>query len=58
VAGQPLLGCPDPTLAAVTPSFELNENGPGRLREQSAQVAIAAIGYLAARLTRRMINKL
>jgi hypothetical protein len=53
VAGQPLLGCPDPTLAAVTlPALRLDENDAGCLREQNVQVAIVAVGYLAAGLTR------
>ena len=53
MAGQPLLGCSDPTLAAVTlPALRLDENNSGCLREQNAQVAIAAVGHLAAGLTR------
>lgn len=52
MAGQPLLGCPDPTLATVTlPALRLDENNSGCLREQNAQVAIAAVGHLAAGLT-------
>ena len=50
---QPLLGCPDPMLAAVTLLvLGIDENDAGCLCEQNAQVAIAAVGHLAAGLTR------
>ena len=53
VAVQPLLGCLDRTLEAVTlPALGIEEHNPGRLHEQNAQVAFAAFGYHAAGLTR------
>ena len=48
VVMQPLLGCLEPRLEAVPiPALRLDQHNPGGLNEQNAQVAIAALGYLA-----------
>src|SRR6516164_5508248 len=48
VAVQPLLGRLDPTLKPMTlPALWLDQHHPGSLHEQNAQIAIAALGYLA-----------
>ena len=48
VAMQPLLGRFDPTLKTMTlPALWLDQHHPGSLYEQNAQIAIAALRYLA-----------
>src|SRR5262245_13351305 len=45
---QPLPGCLDPVLEAMAlPAPGFDQHDPGGLYEQGAQVAIAALGYLA-----------
>src|SRR6516162_10015003 len=45
---QPLFGRFDPTLKPMTfPALWLDQHHPGSLHEQNAQIAIAALGYLA-----------
>src|SRR5262252_3519167 len=48
VVMQPLLGCLEPRFEAVpVPALRLDQYDPGGLNEQNAQVAIAALRYLA-----------
>src|SRR5262249_26624290 len=48
VVMQPLLGCLEPRFEAVpVPAVRLDQYDPGGLNEQNAQVAIAALRYLA-----------
>src|SRR6516162_2654366 len=45
---QPLFGRFDPTLKPMTlPALRFDQHHPGSLHEQNAQIAIAALGYLA-----------
>src|SRR5215470_8740536 len=48
VVMQPFLGCLEPRFEAVpVPALRLDQYDPGGLNEQNAQVAIAALRYLA-----------
>ena len=48
VGMQPLLGRLDPGFEPVAlPALRLDQHNPRRLHEQDAQIAIAALGYLA-----------